>query len=151
MKKLINIGLVVALCVLLTGCFGGKTTKCKSSSEQKDYTISTEYNIKSSSKIVTKVSIKYVVESKDKKVLNNFKKQFEEQAKSNNSSYGGYACKASIKGKTLTANITIDYKKFDLKKFTKDNGAMKDYVNKDYKLTLDGATKMYKSTGATCK
>lgn len=149
MKKLINVGLVLCLCLLLTGC--GKTLKCSSSSEQKNYNISTDYTIKSSNKIVTKVTIKQVIESKDKKVLKNFKKQLEDQYKSNNTVYGGYDYKVVIKGNKLTADITIDYKKFDLEKFVKVNGAMKEYVNKDNKLTVEGAKKMYKSTGATCK
>ena len=151
MKKIINIGLVLALCILLTGCLGGKTTKCSSSSEQKDYSISTDYTIKSKSNIVTSINIKTVIESKEKKVLEKFKKQLEDQYKGNNTSYGGYDYKVVIKGKKLTANVTIDYKKFDLEKFTKANGAMKEYVNKDNKLTVEGATKMYKSTGAKCK
>lgn len=149
MKKIINVGLVVALCILLTGC--GKTIKCSSKSPQKNYDISSDYTIKSKGDIVTSVTIKQVIESKDKKVLENFKKQLEEQYKSNNTVYGGYNYKVKINGKKLTADVTIDYKKFDLEKFVKTNGAMKEYVNKDNKLTVDGAKKMYKSTGAKCK
>ena len=137
MKKILSLVVVLSLCILLTGC--GKVLKCSSSSEQKNYNISTDYKIKQ------------VIESKDKKVLQNFKKQLEDQYKSNNTVYGGYSYKVKINGKKLTANITIDYKKFDLDKFVKANGAMKEYVNKDNKLTVDGAKKMYKSTGATCK
>lgn len=149
MKKGISLVVVLSLCILLTGC--GKVMKCSSSSEQKNYNISTDYKIESSGKIVTKVTIKQVIESKDKKVLENFKKQLEDQYKSNNTVYGGYDYKVKISGKKLTADVTINYKKFDLDKFVKTNGAMKEYVNKDNKLTVDGAKKMYKSTGATCK
>lgn len=149
MKKLIGVGLVLSLCLLLTGC--GKTMKCSSKSPQKNYDISTDYTIKSSGKIVTSVTIKQVIESKDKKVLENFKKQLEDQYKNNNTVYGGYKYKVTINGKKLTADVTIDYKKFDLDKFVKTNGAMKEYVNKDNKLTVEGAKKMYESTGAKCK
>ena len=149
MKKIISLGLVLSLCILLTGC--GKVVKCSSKSPQKNYDISTDYTIKASGDIVTSVTIKQVIESKDKKVLENFKKQLEEQYKSNNTVYGGYKYKVKISGKKLTADVTIDYKKFDLDKFVKTNGAMKEYVNKNNKLTVDGAKKMYKSTGAKCK
>ena len=149
MKKIINIALVLCLCVLLTGC--GKTVKCTSTSKQKKYTMDTEQVIKTKGDIVTSITTKYVIVSKDKKTLKDFKKQLEDQSKSNNASYKGYDCKASIKGNKLTVTITADYKKFDLDKFVKDNPAMKDYVNKDNKLTVDGAKKLYKDSGATCK
>ena len=149
MKKIINIALVLCLCVLLTGC--GKTVKCTSNSKQKNYTMDTEQVIKTKGDIVTSITTKYVIESKDKKILKDFKKQLEDQSKSNNASYKGYDCKASIKGNKLNVTITADYKKFDLDKFVKDNPAMKDYVNKDNKLTVDGAKKLYKASGATCK
>ena len=39
----------------------------------------------------------------------------------------------------------------NLKKFVEDNASMKSYVNKDNKITLSGAKKLYESLGATCK
>ena len=149
MKKIVSLVVVLSLCILLTGC--GKALKCSSSSEQKNYSISTDYVIKSNKDIVTKVTIKQVIESSDKKVLKNFESQLKSQYESNNKAYGGYDYKLKISGKKLTADITIDYTKFDLDKFVKANAAMKEYVNKNNKLTLEGAKKMYKSTGATCK
>ena len=95
MKKIISLGLVLSLCILLTGC--GKVVKCSSKSPQKNYDISTDYTIKASGDIVTSVTIKQVIESKDKKVLENFKKQLEEQYKSNNTVYGGYKYKVKMK------------------------------------------------------
>ena len=109
------------------------------------------YKIIAKKDIVNKVEITQVIESDDEKVLKDFKSQLEEQYKSNKKTYGGYTYKVNIKGKKLTADVTIDYKKFDLDKFVKANGAMKEYVNKKNELTLDGAKKMYKSTGAKCK
>jgi len=149
MKKIASLVVVLSLCILLTGC--GKALKCSSSSAQKNYSISTDYAIKSNKDIVTKVTIKQVIESSDKKVLKNFESQLKSQYESNNKAYGGYDYKLKISGKKLTADITIDYTKFDLDKFVKANAAMKEYVNKNNKLTLEGAKKMYKSTGATCK
>lgn len=142
-------GVVVLLLLILL--FGGKTTKCSMESKQKEYTINTDYKIKAKGSIVKTVTIKQVIESKNKTVLKNFKKQLEEQYKSNKSAYGGYTYKVSLKGNKVTTNVTIDYNKMDLDKFVKTNVAMKEYVNKDNKLTLDGAKKMYKSTGAKCK
>ena len=151
MKKFFSVALVLVACFILTGCFWGKTVTCSSEIKQKNYTISTDYKISSIKDIVTKVTIKTVIESKEEKVLKDFKSQLEEQYKSNSKSYGGYDYKVTIKGQKLTADVTIDYKKFNLEKFVKANGAMKEYVNKKNELTLDGAKKMYKSTGAKCK
>ena len=142
---------VVVLFIIIASLFSNRALKCSSSSKQKDYTISTDYVIKSNKDIVTKVTIKQVIESKDKDVLKNFESQLKSQYESNNKAYGGYDYKLKISGKKLTADITIDYTKFDLDKFVKANAAMKEYVNKNNKLTLEGAKKMYKSTGATCK
>ena len=148
MKKIASVVLVFALCLLLTGC--GKTLKCSSSSKQVDYKISTDYSIKSSGGIVKSVTIKQVITSKKKKRLEDFKSQLTEQYETNNKSYGGYKYKVNINKNTLTADVTIDYTKFNVEKFVKANGAMKEYVNKNNQLTLEGAKKMYKSTGAKC-
>ena len=39
----------------------------------------------------------------------------------------------------------------DLAKYVKDNSAMKNYVNKDNKMLVDGLVKTYEALGATCK
>ena len=37
-----------------------------------------------------------------------------------------------------------------MKKFSTDNAAMKDYIDKDYNYTIDGAKRYYESIGAKC-
>ena len=51
---------------------------------------------------------------------------------------------------TITSKDKKVLKKFDMYRFIDNNEAMKKYT-KNNKLTLDGAKKMYESTGATCK
>lgn len=152
MKKYISIVAVIVLCLFLTGCKGKKVvTNCSSSSKQTNYEIKTEYAINSRKDIVESVEINQTITSKDNKVLTNFEKQLKDQYKSNASLYGGYTYDVKVKGKKLTSKVTINYEELNMKKFVKDNGAMKDYVNKDNKFTLEGAKKLYKSTGAKCE
>ena len=152
MKKYLNLLLILFCCLLLTGCKGKKEVlKCEGVSKQTNYTISTNYEIESRDNIVSKVIVKQVIQSKNKKILTSFKKQLTNQYKSNNSTYGGYKYDININGKKLTSNVEIDYESINLKRFIKDNSAMKDYVNKDNQFTLDGAKKLYESTGSKCE
>ena len=151
-KQYTSIILLTVLCLLLTGCKGKKVeTTCKSSSKQTNYEINTKYTINSRKDIVESVKINQTITSDDKKVLSDFEKQLKDQYKSNKSLYGGYTYNIKVKGKKLTSKVTINYEKLDMKKFVKDNGAMKDYVDKDNNFTLEGAKKLYKSTGAKCE
>ncbi len=150
MKKYLSIVSVIVVSLFLTGC-GKKVVSCKSSSKQTNYTIETKYTINSRKDIVESININQTISSKDEKILKDFEKQLKEQYKSNNSLYGGYSFDIKIKGKKLTSKVTINYEKLDMKKFVKDNGAMKDYVDKDNNFTLEGAKKLYKSTGAKCE
>ena len=152
MKKYIGVINVVVLCLILTGCKGKKiVTTCTSSSKQTNYEISTKYIINSRENIVENVIVNQTITSKDENLLKEFEKQLKEQYKSNKSLYGGYTSDVKINGKKVVSKVTINYEKLNMKKFVKDNGAMKDYVNKENKFTLEGAKKLYKSTGAKCE
>lgn len=152
MKKYINLILIICLSLLLAGCRESKNVlKCSSLSKQSNYSIKTNYEIESSKDIVEKVIIEQIIESNDSNILDEFKRQFLEQYKANNISYGGYKYSVKIKENKLTAKIDIDYDKVDMQKFIKDNGAMKDYVNKKNQFTLNSAKKLYQSTGAKCE
>lgn len=154
MKKTIKMSmLLMLLVVLLTGCKGKEVkTICKSSSNQtaSDYKTNLVYTIYSSNDLVNRIELNEVIESKNNTVLAYYEKQLQELYKSNNDLYKGYDYKITNKDGKVTAKVTIDYSKMDMKKFVTENPAMKDFVNKDNKLLLEGAKAMYESSGATC-
>ena len=154
MKKILYFVLLTIVSFgFLTGCGQEKTIACKRFSDQSisGYEINTEYNISYDGDIVNKVEITEVVESKNKTILSDFEEKNKEQYKENNIKYRGYSYKITNENNKLVSKITIDYSKVDLDTFIKDNPAMKKFVNKDNKLTIDGVKAMYESTGATCK
>lgn len=154
MKKISYFGLLTIVSFgFLTGCGQENTITCKSFSDQSisGYEINTEYNISYDGDIVNKVEITEVVESKNKTILSYFEEKNKEQYKENNIKYRGYSYKITNENNKLVSKITIDYSKVDLDTFIKDNPAMKNFVNKDNKLTIDGVKAMYESIGATCK
>lgn len=154
MKKHINLVLFLSLIVLLTGCKEKEViTKCVFTDNQVNsgYKMKNEYKIYSKDEIVNKVIIKQVITSDNKEILSNFKKNIEESYNSNNSRYRGYSVKTSINNNKLVVDSTINYDKMNFDKFIIDNNAMKEYINKENKLTLSGAKKMYSSIGAKCE
>ena len=151
MKKFFKLTFVFMLVALLAGCKGGYVvTKCSSTSDQSasGYTIKSEYNIYD---VVSKVEITETVTSKNTTILAYFEKQHKDQYKANNNTYKGYTYNVTNKDGKVVSKVTIDYSKMDLNKFIKDNPAMKSYVNKDKKITLNGIKKMYESMGSTCE
>ena len=152
MKRNITLSIIIVLCLFLTGCKGKQViTTCTSSSKQINYTIKTKYIINSRKNMVESVNINQTIISKDKKILSDFKNQLDGQFSINKSLYGGYTYNIKVKNKKLVSKTIINYEKLNMKKFIKDNGAMKDYINKNNKFTLEGAKKLYESTGAKCE
>ncbi len=148
---LIGICIVVFFCILIL-FFGRKQITCTNSSDQSKngYKLDTKYVIKSNWNKVKTVKVTETISSKDKKLLDKFKKQLEKQYSYNKKTYGGYTYKIETNNNQIIGEITIDYKEFDLEYFIENNEAMKEYT-KNNKLTLDGAKKMYEATGAVCK
>jgi len=64
--------------------------------------------------------------------------------------YGGYTYDIKNSKDKLELSVGIDYTVFDMNKFINNNAAMKDYVNKSNKLTIDGIINMYEASGSTC-
>lgn len=155
MKKILSLLIVFTALFLLSGCSLAKTkiTKCTLTSDQSasGYVLDSTYEIYSKGDVVYKVSTKEVVTSKNNTVLQYFEKTLKDQYKSSNDIYGGYSYDVKTKDGKVSSTVTIDYNKMDLNKFVKNNTAMKSYVNKNNKLTLEGAKKLYESLGATCK
>ena len=150
-KRIIyGIGGVVLLVLVVLLLTSHKTMKCTSTSKQKDYTLETQYTVKAVGNKVKKVNIKETITSKDDKILEKYENQLKEQYEYNKKTYGGYSFKVTNKNGKVKSNVDINYKRFDMKKFIENNEAMKTY-SKNNKFTLDGAKKLYESTGATCK
>ena len=152
MKKLL---LIIIIVLIATGCFGNNKYDidiCSQISDQSasGYNVSTNYEIYSENGIVDKVVISDVVNSKDKNLLNFFKLQYENQYRNLNDKYGGYTYKVKIKNNKVISDVTINYKKFNMKSFVKDNKAMEVYINDDKRITLEGIKKMYSNIGASC-
>lgn len=152
--KYIICGVVVlVVIILLVVIFGGRksiTCTMKSDQSKNGYVLETKYVIKANKNIVKKVAINETITSKDSKLLDRFEKSFKEQYEYNQKNYNGYTYKVTNKNGKVLTDVVIDYSEFDMEKFIKNNSAMKEYTD-DNKLTLDGAKKLYESTGATCK
>jgi len=153
MKKKIFF-ILLLMVILLTGCDNKETvTECNYVNKQTKagYTITSTYTIYAKGKLVNKVEINQVIDSENQEKLNEFETSLTSQYKTNNSLYGGYEFTSNKEDNKLTFNVTIDYSVLNMELFIKNNAAMKDHVNKKNKLTLEGATKLYQSTGAVCK
>lgn len=158
MEKILGLSLILVISLTLYGCGCSKKkekeiiTTCSLTSDQSTsgYKLVTEYKIYSKKDIVTKIKSETTITSKQEKVLQNFEEDYKKQFEKNKSTYGGYDYNLEIKNDTLVSNLTIDYSKYDMNKFVEDNVAMKEYVDKDNKFTLEGAKKYYKTIGAKC-
>lgn len=144
---------ICILLIILTGCKDKtKTTTCTLESDQKPngYILNNKYTIYYSKDIVKKVEINQVISSEKNDILNSFKESISKQYESNNNLYGGYTYDVKVDKDKLEANITIDYTKVNLDKYSKDNEAMKEYLT-DGKLTKDKLIKLYKTSGIKCE
>ncbi len=143
---------VVILIVLLLLLGGSKKTTCKLVSNQtkNGYSLETQYEIYSKNNIVNKVVIHETITSDSKDKLEKFEKDFNEQYETLKTNYGGYTYKVTNKNNKITTEVTINYGKFNMEKFIKNNEAMKQYTKKN-KLTLEGAKDLYERSGAECK
>lgn len=152
MKKYIKLLLLIIVVTILSGCKSKlDTAECNFESKQSDYKINTNYKIYYKDNIVEKVDIDEVITSSSKDKLKEFNNSFKSLYDSNNSMYGGYTYDIKINKNKLVLSANIDYTVFDMNKFINNNAAMKEYINKDNKLTLDGIIKMYEASGSTCK
>lgn len=151
MKKYVKFLLVLLVVTVLSGCTSKlDTAECSFESKQSDYKIKSKYKIYYRDNIVEKVDIDEVISSSSKDKLEEFNKSFKSEYDSNNTIYGGYTHNIKINKDKLKLSVSIDYTSFNMKKFIKNNVAMKEYVDKNNRLTLDGAIKMYEAIGSKC-
>ena len=156
MKKCIKIFLVLLLSIVLVGC-GAKNEKvvkkCTLSMDQtaNGYKLDSTYTIYATDDSVTSVETEEIVTSDNESIRQYFETTLNETYKTANETYGGYTYNVKNENNKVTSTVTIDYNKMNLNQFVKDNAAMKNYVNKKNKLTLDGVKKIYEDLGATCE
>lgn len=156
MKKYLKYLLIVGFIFLIAGCTNNDkevVRKCTLTADQSanGYKLDSTYEIHAKGNVVNNVVTEEVVTSSNEEILTYFENQLNNTYKTANETYGGYTIDIKKDSDKLTSKVTIDYTKLDMTKFVKDNSGMKTYVNSNNKLTLDGATKIYESLGATCE
>lgn len=156
MKKCFKYLFIFGFIFLIAGCTNNDkevVRKCTLTSDQSasGYKLNSTYKIHAKGNTVNSVVTEEVVTSSNEEILTYFEKQLNTTYKTANETYGGYTIDIKKDSDKLTSKVTIDYTKLDMVKFVKDNSGMKAYVNSNNKLTLDGATKIYESLGATCE
>ncbi len=155
MKSILK-GLAVFLFVIiLSGC-GTKTEErvVTCTLEQNNvaygYELRAEYNIYTDGTIVNRVETTEVATSDNQEILDYLENYNNTLYTNMNDAYGGYEFSSTNENNTLTAVTKIDYKKLDREKLVEDQPSMKNYMNDDNMLTLDGIKSMYEQMGATC-
>ena len=155
MKKCVKILSLAFAIVLISGCGSKKefvkTCTLTSNDPTTGYKLESEYKIYGEGDVANKVVTVETVATDDQDSLDYFEEYFKSTYDSINGIYGGYNNKVTNKDGKVTSETTIDYNKMDLAKYVKDNSAMKNYVNKDNKMLVDGLVKTYEALGATCK
>lgn len=156
MKKCFKYLFIFSFIFLIAGCTNNDkevVRKCTLTSDQSasGYKLNSTYEIHAKGNTVNSVVTEEVVTSSNTEILTYFENQLNTTYNTANETYGGYTIDIKKDSDKLTSKVTIDYTKLDMAKFVKDNSGMKAYVNSSNKLTLDGATKIYESLGATCE
>lgn len=156
MKKILKSLLVFLFIFIICGCSNKKSERIvKCTLEQNnvayEYKLSSEYNIYTDGNIVNKVETTEIATSSKQEILDSLENYNNTLYTNMNNAYGGYEFKITNENGTLTAVTKIDYTKLDNEKLAKDQPTMKNYMNSDYRLTLDGIKALYKSLGATCE
>lgn len=154
MKKFLQGVAIFSVVLLMSGCGSAKevvkTCTLTTNNTAQDYKLEAEYKVYGKGKIVEKVVTTETVTSSTESILTYFEEYLNNSYKTLNDTYGGYTGKITNKDGKVVSETTIDYSKLDLDKFIKDNSAMKNYVNSDNKILVDGVIELYESLGATC-
>lgn len=154
MKKMVAV-LSLCICVgVLTGCGDKKkeetkVVECTQTQTLSTYEIKSNFKITAKGEVVEKVEATETYTSEDSSIVDQLEQTLNLQYENLNNSYGGYTHKVTKGENEVSASVTIDYSKFDSKKFATDK-KLEDYIKND-RLTLDGVVKRYELNGATCK
>lgn len=157
MKKALKLLSILLVVVMLCGCESAapkeKIVKC--SIDKVDtangYELKSSYVVYAKGDVVNKVKTTEIATSDADSILGYFETALNSTYEKYSNQYGGYSYKVTKEGNKVIADVTIDYTKMDLDKFTKDNPSIKAAMTNDNKLTLEGVKSMYKALGATCE
>ncbi len=155
MKNCVKILSLVVAIIFISGCGNDKefTKTCTLTSNDtvNGYKLEAEYKVYGKGKTVDKVVTTETVISDDQERLDSYEEYFKEAYSSVNELYGGYTNNVTNKDGKVISETTIDYNKMDMEQYVKDNSAMKNYVDKNNKLLLEGIIATYEALGATCE
>lgn len=156
MKKIVKVFAALLVVTLLCGCGAEENEriiKCTASQNNlaNGYEIKSEYNIYAKGDVVKSVKTKETVTSDQEAILNTFETTLNSTYGTYSKEYGGYKYEIVKDNNTVTSNVAIDYSVMDLARFANDNSVLKNYMNDNNELTVDGLKTMYKSLGATCE
>ena len=156
MKRKILLFSVLILCLfVLSGCSGDKKVKVLKCGIEKDVTesmhLESEYLVYYKGKYVNLIKTTETLSSKDKSVLEAYKKQLDAAYKEYKK-IDGYDNSSEIKDDKLISKTKIDYTKIDMDELVKVEKSLKNII-KDGKIKVDDIRAIYEdeSFGAKCE
>lgn len=163
-KGIVSVLLLLCMITLVTGCNSNKVKDLTGGSKEKitkcslykkdvtsNYEINSTYTVYSKNKIAYKVETIEKVTSDSAEVLNSFETSLNNSYSQLNNAYGGYKYEITKKNNELVSNVLIDYSKVNLEQLANDQPTMKNVMDDNYNILLDGLLGTYKSIGATCE
>ena len=145
------VALIVVATVVIINSNKGITCKLTSEQTAMGYTIDSVYSIRGSEDAVSTVTVRHAVRSDSEETRDSLITGYTEQFDYNNNRYGGYEYQVDeFNGTEVVFRGTINYGVMDMDKFSQDNVAIEDFLNENHRLGLDGAKRLYESSGATC-
>lgn len=155
MKRCLKFLSLMIVVVFISGCGNDKevtkTCTLTSTDKAKNLKLETEYKVYGKGKTADKVVTTEIITTDDEDTLNYYKEYLEKTYSAANKAYGGYTINVTKEDNKVVSETTIDYNKMNLKDFVKDNSIMKNYVDKNNKMLIDGLVSTYEALGATCK
>ncbi len=153
MKKiLLSVCLILGM-TLLTACSNETILTCSLNGENTEagYVLNTSYKVHYQGEIVSKVVATEIITTDDTEILDYFDSYTEEISTIMTENYGGYDSVITKKDNQIMIVTTIDYNVMDLEKLANDDDMIKEAVNDQNQLTVDGVVAMYEELGVTCE
>ena len=174
MKKILLVGILM-MSIILTGCEKDKkeptekldenisdTIEIENSDDAKlictsdnvhddyNYSIGATYVVwADDDNKITKIVSREIFTSTDDDMVDEYK-EFKEEDEKIPLTYDGYETKITKKDKQIITDTTIDYSKFDLKKFVEDNKLDVNF-DSEKELQLDNVEARYVTLGCVCE
>lgn len=155
-EKNFKMFVLVITVALITGCSNTekeivKTCTSTLNDVANGYKLQSDYKIYAKGNVVEKVETTEIITSDDETALSYFAEYLESTYVTANKIYGGHTNTVTKEDGKVISKTTIDYTVMNINKYVEDNSAMKNYVNSDNKLLLDGVISIYEDLGATCE